>query len=397
MKTAVWFLLVAATVASAEAPRAKSVEKKGGFDVVTLESGTRASVYVPKGEAKGLVMGFHGNYSDPAGLLTWAKPVADHRGEIWVALEATGQEEGLLVWDLDKDVPRAPELLEYALATYKTGAKRVAAFGFSMGGAAALRVYGASRASYTGVVQCAATEAPGERGDAAKGGRGVFILGTRDGNYAALGQWRPAIARAGDGFATWIVTDLDHELPDPVYAHDALAFLTGGTKGGEKTLPKVPDHEMAASSEREAREREETALPDLNAARIELCIRLTSEDGVSVRRFVSGRETSDAAAFEAALVAGSDRGHGHLQEARLPPGGARATTAEEVTRSPAVLRGRPGPGFTVRLRPTGSCGARVTGRDCVGDGVVIVEQVPQGQPGTLRSVPSRGGGWDRFA
>ncbi|MBI2921955.1 MAG: peptidylprolyl isomerase [Planctomycetes bacterium] len=241
-------LAVLSAGAFAEAPKAKSVAKQGEWDVVTLESGTVAKVLVPAegAKTKGLVMAFHGNYTEPDDILRFGAPIAAHRDEVWCALQATGSEQGARAWDLEADVPRIPELLDYVLATYPVEKTRVLAFGFSMGGAAACRAYGNSRARFAGLVTCAATEAPGERGDACAGGRGVFIIGTRDGNYVALPQWRKAIGKCGDGFATWVVTELDHELPDAVYANDAFNHcLDAASKGGEKTLPRKPDHPLA--------------------------------------------------------------------------------------------------------------------------------------------------------
>jgi predicted esterase len=237
--------------AFAETPRAKSVVKQGEWDVVTLESGTVAKVLAPAGGAKtkGLVMAFHGNYTEPDDILRFGAPLAAHRDTIWCALQGTGTEDGMRVWNIEADVPKVPALLDYVLATYPVDKARVLAFGFSMGGAAACRSYGNSRARFAGLVTCAATEAPGERGDACVGGRGVFLIGTRDGNYAALPQWRKAIAKCGDGFATWVVTDLDHELPDAIYANDAFNHcLDGASKGGEKTFPKKPDHALAPAA-----------------------------------------------------------------------------------------------------------------------------------------------------
>lgn len=235
--------------AFAQAPRAKSVTKQGEWDVVTLESGAVAKILVPAGgaKAKGLVMAFHGNYTEPDDILRFGAPLAAHRDSIWCALQGTGTEEGMRVWNLEADVPKVPALLDYVLAAYPVDKARVLAFGFSMGGAAACRAYGNSRKIFAGLVTCAATEAPGERGDACKDGRGVFIIGTRDGNYAALPQWRKAIAKCGQGFATWVVTDLDHELPDAIYANDAFDHcINSASKGGEKTLPKKPDHALVA-------------------------------------------------------------------------------------------------------------------------------------------------------
>ncbi|KAF0241346.1 MAG: hypothetical protein FD180_4495 [Planctomycetota bacterium] len=237
--------------AFAETPKAKSVTKQGEWDVVTLESGTVAKVLVPAGGAKvkGLVMAFHGNYTEPDDILRFGAPLATHRDQIWCALQGTGTEDGMRVWNIEADVPKVPALLDYVLASYPVDKARVLAFGFSMGGAAACRSYGNSRARFAGLVTCAATEAPGERGDACKGGRGVFIIGTRDGNYAALPQWRKAIEKCGGGFATWVVTDLDHELPDAIYANDAFNHcLDGASRGGEKTLPKKPDHALAPAA-----------------------------------------------------------------------------------------------------------------------------------------------------
>ncbi|MEK7466349.1 MAG: peptidylprolyl isomerase [Planctomycetota bacterium] len=237
--------------AFAQTPKAKSVVKQGEWDVVTLESGTVAKVLVPAGgaKAKGLVMAFHGNYTEPDDILRFGAPLAAHRDNIWCALQGTGTEDGMRVWNLEADVPKVPALLDYVLASYPVDKTRVLAFGFSMGGAAACRSYGNSRARFAGLVTCAATEAPGERGDACKGGRGVFIIGTRDGNYAALPQWRKAIAKCGDGFATWVMTDLDHELPDAVYANDAFDHcLNSASKGSEKILPKRPDHALAPAA-----------------------------------------------------------------------------------------------------------------------------------------------------
>jgi len=249
MRLALLPTLLLSLVAVAETPKAKSVEKKGDWDVVTLESGTVAKILIPAGGAKtrGLVMAFHGNYSEPDDILRWGAPLAKHRDEIWCALEGTGREQGQRVWNLEADVPKVPELLDYVLATYSVDPARVVALGFSMGGSAAVQSFSRSRARFAGVVTCASTEAPGERGDACKGARGVFILGTRDGNYQALASWRSAIARCGGGVATWIVTDLDHELPDPIYAHDAFVHIyDAASPGTEKTLPLKPDHPMSA-------------------------------------------------------------------------------------------------------------------------------------------------------
>lgn len=74
---------------------------------------------------------------------------------------------------------------------------------------------------------------------------------------------------------------------------DGPLFRRVGAKAATDALLKA---------ERKARGWDENTFPNTDAAAIEIRICLTTEDGATIKRVVSGRETADAAAVEAALV-----------------------------------------------------------------------------------------------
>ena len=242
--------LLLALPAVAQTPKAKSVEKEGEFDVVTLESGALCKVYVPKslkpGVSPGIVLTLHGHGGNPESMLQFGQSVAEHRGDVWVAYrgpEKTGPGYGYNAGAPEKDIV---DVANYSIAAYKADAKRVILHGFSAGGAMTCLVAPKNKNLFAGFIICAAPDVPGGRGGDAKGTRGVIFMGVQDPNYSLAPQAKKAVEKYAPDVAFREVSELAHNLPDAIYINDAINFIFDRTeKGDVKTLPKQPDHALA--------------------------------------------------------------------------------------------------------------------------------------------------------
>ena len=247
------FLLAALLLAipvSAQTPKAKTVEKEGEFDVVTLESGAYCKVYVPKsikpGVSPGVVLTLHGHGGNPESMLQFGQSVAEHRGDVWVAYrgpEKTGPGYGYNAGTPEKDIV---DVANYTIATYKADAKRVILHGFSAGGAMTCTIGPKNKNLFAGFIICAAPDVPGRRGGDVKGMRGVIFMGVQDPNYALAPDAKKAVEKNAPDFSFHEISELEHKLPDAIYINDAINFIFDRTeKGSVKTLPKQPDHALA--------------------------------------------------------------------------------------------------------------------------------------------------------
>jgi predicted esterase len=249
-------LLLLALPALPQTPKAKSVEKEGDWDVVTLESGAFAKISVPKsvkkGEQPGLVVTCHGHGGEPNQMLQYGRALAEHRGDVWCAYRGSQTAGPGFGYDVAKDGKLIPEMTRYVVATYDIDPKRVILHGFSAGGAASCFVAPANKDLFAGFVPCAAPDVPGGRGGGdMKGLRAVVFLGDQDPNWALAPEAKKAVERFKPDVCFWGIEGLAHQLPDVVYLNDAFNFVLDATeKGSEKTLPLKPDHDMAAAKGR---------------------------------------------------------------------------------------------------------------------------------------------------
>ncbi|MEK7465819.1 MAG: peptidylprolyl isomerase [Planctomycetota bacterium] len=243
--------------AFAQTPKAKSVEKEGEFDVVTLESGVLCKVYVAKsikpGEAPGMVLSLHGHGGNPASMLQFGQGVAEHRGDVWVAYQASDKTGPGYGYNTAKDEKGIIDVANYAIATYKVDAKRVIVHGFSAGGAMTCILAPKNRQLFAGAVICAAPAVPGGKSGDWKGLRAVVFLGVQDANFSLAPEARKAVEKFAPGTAFREVSELGHDLPDAIYINDAINFiLDPAEKGDVRTLPKTPDHALAPPKGRPA-------------------------------------------------------------------------------------------------------------------------------------------------
>lgn len=243
------FLILVASAAHAQTPKAKSVEKEGEWDVVTLESGAFAKISVPKsirkGEQPGLVFTCHGHGGEPNQMLGYGRELAEHRGDVWCAYRASQKAGPGFGYDLAKDGKLIPEMTRYVIATYNIDPKRVILHGFSAGGAASCVVAPANKTLYAGFVLCAAPDVPGRNGDA-KGLRAVVFLGDQDPNFSLAPEAERSVEKYKPNVAFRAVTGLGHDLPDAVYLNDAFNFILDATeKGDKRVVPLKPDHALA--------------------------------------------------------------------------------------------------------------------------------------------------------
>jgi predicted esterase len=237
--------------ASAQTPKAKLVEKEGEYDVVTLESGVRCKVNVPKsikaGETPGMVLSLHGHGGNPASMLQFGQTIAEHRGDVWVAYQASDTVGPGFGYNTAKDEKGIIDVANYAIATYKVDPKRVIIHGFSAGGAMTCMLAPKNKALFAGFITCAAPDVPGKTYGDVKGMRGVIFLGVQDPNYSLAPDAKRAVEKFAPAVAFREVSDLAHELPDAIYINDAINFIfDAAEKGDVKTLPKAPDHPLAA-------------------------------------------------------------------------------------------------------------------------------------------------------
>jgi predicted esterase len=248
--------LLFAVPAAAQTPKSKSVEKDGDYDVVTLESGAICKVYVPKsikpGEAPGMVLSLHGHGGNPASMLSYGRSVAEHRSDVWVAYqgaEKVGPGYGYNSGHDEKDII---DVANYAVATYKPDPKRVILHGFSAGGAMSCLLAPKNKQLFAGYIICAAPDTPGGRGGDSKGIRAVIFLGVLDPNYSLAPTAKKAVEKYAPNVAFREVSEVAHDLPDAIYINDAINFILDATeKGDVKTLPKTPDHPLAAPKGRQ--------------------------------------------------------------------------------------------------------------------------------------------------
>lgn len=248
--------LVLALTASAQTPKAKTVEKEGEYDRVTLESGAICKVYVPKsvkpGEAPGMVLTLHGHGGNPESMLQYGQTVAEHRGDVWVAYQGGEKVGPGYGYNSGNDEKWVIEVANYAIATYKPDPKRVVMHGFSAGGAMSCLLAPKNKNLFAGFITCAAPDVPGGRGGDAKGMRAVVFLGTTDPNFALAPDAKKAVEKYAPNVAFREVTGLGHDLPDAIYINDAINFVMDATeKGDVKTLPIQPDHALAAPKGRQ--------------------------------------------------------------------------------------------------------------------------------------------------
>jgi predicted esterase len=244
-------VLILTLPALAQVPKAKSVEKQGEWDAVTLESGAYCLVNVPKsvkpGETPGMVLTLHGHGGAPDQMLSYGRELAEHRGDVWVGYrggEKVGPGYGYNSGHDEKDVI---DVAKYAIEAYKVDRKRVVVHGFSAGGAMSCLVVPKNREMFAGFIPCAAPDVPGGRGGDAKGVRAVVFLGETDPNFSLAPQARKAVEKYAPNVAFRAVTGLGHDLPDPIHLNDAINFILDATeKGDDRTLPVKPDHGLAA-------------------------------------------------------------------------------------------------------------------------------------------------------
>ncbi|MBI2919592.1 MAG: alpha/beta fold hydrolase [Planctomycetes bacterium] len=236
---------------AAGAAPAETVKREGDWDVLTLDGGALAKVYVPRGLAKeprpALVVMLHGWGGDPDGILRFARELADHRRAILCAPRGGKDLDGSgFGWDPESDVSAVAALTRRVIARYGADAKRVSIVGFSAGAAMAAFMCVREKDLFDGCVSCATTEIPAAD-SGFKDVRAVFFLGDRDPNFSLAPEARRAVKDFEPGFAFRVVKDLGHEPPDPVYLNDALNFLAQRSeKGDEQTLPRAPGRKMAA-------------------------------------------------------------------------------------------------------------------------------------------------------
>ncbi|MEK7465774.1 MAG: prolyl oligopeptidase family serine peptidase [Planctomycetota bacterium] len=244
-------ILLLTLAASAEIPKAKSVEKDGDFEAVTLESGAFAKVYVPKtlkaGTKPGLVVTMHGLGNTPDDNLKWGSAVADHRRDVWCAVRGSETMAPGFGWDFAKDPAFVADLTRFAIAHYKVDPKRVVAHGFSAGGLMAMGAATGHKDLFAGWIATASRGYPGAPGTDPKGLRAVVILGDQDPVYKVVEDVRAAVTKSGAGFSLWTVKGIGHVLPDAVYLNDALNYvLNPKSPDGEQLLPQKADHLFAA-------------------------------------------------------------------------------------------------------------------------------------------------------
>lgn len=238
---------------AAGAAPAETVERQGDWDVLTLDGGALAKVYVPRGLAKSpppaLVVMLHGWGGDPDGILRFARELADHRRAILCAPRGGKKlDEGGFGWDPEADVRSIAALTRRVTARYGADGKRVSIIGFSAGAAMAALMCVREKDLFDGCVACATTEIPAPD-SGFKGVRAVFFLGDRDPNFSLAPEARRSVKNFEPGFAFRVVKDLGHEPPDPVYLNDALNFLAQRSeKGDEQTLPRAPGRKMAPAT-----------------------------------------------------------------------------------------------------------------------------------------------------
>ncbi|NUN50120.1 MAG: peptidylprolyl isomerase [Candidatus Brocadiae bacterium] len=256
MRTLLLALLLALPVL-AQTPKAKSVEKEGEWDVVTLESGAFAKISVPKsikkGEQPGMVLTLHGAGGEPNQMLGYGRELAEHRGDIWVAPRGSAPTGPGFTWETAKDGKFVPEIVRYVIATYGVDPKRVVVHGFSAGGAFSCMLAPANRDLFAGIIPCAAPDIPGGRaGGDVKGLRAVVFLGSTDANFTLAPQARQAVEKLAPNVAFREITGLGHQLPDIIYLNDAINFILDATeKGDVKVLPLKAAHAMAAPKGRQ--------------------------------------------------------------------------------------------------------------------------------------------------
>ncbi|KAF0240833.1 MAG: esterase PHB depolymerase [Planctomycetota bacterium] len=253
MARAALLFCILAIAASAEIPKAKSIEKDGDFENLTLESGAFAKVYVPKtlaaGAKPGLVVTMHGLGNTPDDNLNWGRAVADHRRDVWCAVRGSETMASGYGWDFAKDPAFVADLTRFAMAHYKVDPKRVVAHGFSAGGLMAMGAATGHKDLFAGWLVTASRGYPGAPGADPKGLRAVVIIGDQDPVYKVADEIRAAVKKAGPGFSFWSVKGIGHVLPDAVYLNDALNYiLDPKSPDGEKTLPQKADHGLSAAA-----------------------------------------------------------------------------------------------------------------------------------------------------
>ncbi|MBI2920325.1 MAG: hypothetical protein HYY18_04495 [Planctomycetes bacterium] len=260
-------LLATAFLASiAQAQKAKSVEKDGDCDVVTLESGAVARVLVPKslraGERPGLVVALHGTSMRPEDMIELGRGLAEHRGDVWVACRGGTSVGGGFGWNPKGDAKDVGEMTRYAAAAYRVDGKRVTGVGFSGGAMIILDVVTANRAAFAGVVACAGPRLAWQR--AAIGGlRAVAFLGENDDQFPLSPEYRKAVFTGHAATSFWVLAETGHQPPDSIYLNDALNYIfTPAEKPSEKKLPARPDHALADPAGRPA------PLPEFTHVRI---------------------------------------------------------------------------------------------------------------------------------
>lgn len=242
--------------APAFAQKAKSVEKEGDLEVVTLESGAIAKVYKPKdlrpAEKPGLVVALHGTSMRPDDMLTSGRRLADHRGDVWVACRGGTDIGGGFGWNPKGDVKDVAEMARYAVGAYGCDGKRVVILGFSGGAMIALDVASAGRGAYAGVIACSGPRLAW-RGAAIGGMRAVAFLGEKDDQFPLSAEYRTCVLGNHPATCFWVMKDTGHQPPADVYLNDALNFVFDpAEKPSEKNLPASPDHGLAEPKGRPA-------------------------------------------------------------------------------------------------------------------------------------------------
>jgi len=223
-----------------------ALERAGDWDVARFASGTVVKAYAPAAPSAGkraLVVAFHGRGGNAADLLQFVRELADRRGDVWCVIEggrALG--EGRLDYDADQALAAVPEVTRWAVGRYGADPKRVASFGFSLGGTLAWKACVKNADLFVGYVSTAATEVPtGGREAAVKRLRGCFFLGDRDPNFSLAEDARRALKRYAPNFTFRVVRGLGHEPPHAAHLDDGFEVLFDrGGKGDERTLSNDP-------------------------------------------------------------------------------------------------------------------------------------------------------------
>jgi poly(3-hydroxybutyrate) depolymerase len=197
---------------------------------------------IPAGKKVPLVVVLHGHGGTPTGMLGYGAPLADARGEIWMACEGSGEEATDRgpgrSWNLATDVGGILACVDAVLERRpEIDREKVVLLGHSAGGTMSLHVLAERKAAFAGALTTAAPTAPDSR---QKGARVVVTLGTRDANASLLPSARRAAEKTVVGRVV-VVDGLEHDLPDAGYTAEAVDWVLSGKGGSEEIrVPREP-------------------------------------------------------------------------------------------------------------------------------------------------------------